>query len=128
VDGIHSRISEVHKDCSAKCFDHKSHGAGLAYEIRIAIGSGNLVWIKCPFPASAHDITIFRGEAVEDETLTKNALAQPQAPASKCLRDKIKDGQRAVGDFGYQGEPTKVSITQPGHSHEVKKVKARVKL
>jgi hypothetical protein len=129
VDGVHCRIREVRKNPSTKWFDHKSHGAGLAYEIGIAIQSGNLVWIKGPFPASTHDITIFRGEAEVDETLTKNAgPAQPQAPAPECLRDKIKDGQRAVGDFGYQGEPTKVSITQPGDSHEVKKFKARVKL
>jgi hypothetical protein len=112
VDGVHCRIREVSKDPSAKWFDHKSHGVGLAYEIGIAIQSGNLVWIKGPFPATTHDVTIFRGEAEEDETLTKNAgPAQPQAPAPECLRDKIKDGQRAVGDTGYQGEPTKVSIT-----------------
>jgi hypothetical protein len=121
VDGVHCRIREVRKDLSAKWFDHNSHGAGLAYENGIPIQSGNLVWIKGPFPASTHDFTIFRGEVEEDETLTKNAdPAQPQAPAPECLRDKIKDGQRTVGDTGYRGE-------RPGDSHEVKKFKARVK-
>lgn len=111
VDGVHCRIREVRKDPSAKWFDHKSHGAGLAYELGIAIRSGKLVWIKGPFPASTHDVTIFRG--VDD----------PQ----NSLKQKILPGQRGIADSGYQGEPEKISITRPGDSTEVKQFKARVK-
>jgi hypothetical protein len=111
VDGVHCRVQEVRKDPSAKWFDHKSHGAGLAYELGIAIRSGKLVWIKGPFPASTHDVTIFRDEDNPDNS----------------LKQFIGEQQRAIGDSGYSGEPNKVSITRPGDSAEVKKFKARVK-
>jgi hypothetical protein len=107
VDGVHCRIQEVRRDPGAKWFDHKSNGPGLAYEIGIGIRSGNLVWINGPFPASRHDITIFR--------------------SSNGLMAQIPDGKRAIGDSGYKGEPTKVSITRDGDSAEVKKFKGRVK-
>ncbi|MFN7879604.1 MAG: hypothetical protein ACK5P1_06300, partial [Sphingobacteriia bacterium] len=46
VDGVHCRIQEVRKEPSAKWFDHKSHGAGVAYELGIAIRSGiHLLWL-----------------------------------------------------------------------------------
>jgi hypothetical protein len=111
VDGVHCRVQEVRKDPSAKWFDHKSHGAGVAYELGIAIRSGKLVWIKGPFPASTHDVTIFRGEDNPEQS----------------LKQKIGNNQRAIGDSGYSGEPKKVSITRPSDSTEVKKFKARVK-
>jgi hypothetical protein len=131
VDGVHCRVREVRKDPGAKWFDHKSHGAGVTYELGIAIRSGNLVWIKGPFPASTHDITMFRGEAEEDATLTGVAppaqAVMPLVQPAECLKDKLDADERAIGDTGYRGEPTKVSITRPGDSAEVKKFKARVK-
>jgi hypothetical protein len=111
VDGVHCRIQEVRKEPSAKWFDHKSHGAGVAYELGIAIRSGMLVWIKGPFPASTHDITMFRDEANPDHS----------------LKEKIPTGKRGVGDSGYCGEPHKISTTRAGDTAEVKKFKARVK-
>jgi hypothetical protein len=114
VDGVHCRVQEVRKDPSAKWFDHKSHGAGVTYELGIAIRSGNLVWIKGPFPASRHDVTMFRGDGEDDDP-------------EQSLKSKIGENQRGVGDSGYKGEPQKMSITRPGDSAEVKKFKARVK-
>ena len=84
VDGVHCRIREVRRDPSAKWFDHESHGAGLTYEIGIAIRSGKLVWIKGPFPASTHDVTMFRGEANEDPLLLKDAGNNQAQPQTTC--------------------------------------------
>jgi DDE superfamily endonuclease len=109
VDGVHCRIQEVRKEPGAKWYSHKSNGPGLSYELGIAIKSNRLVWINGPFPASQHDITIFRGN---------------DTPG---LIDQIPNGKRAIGDSGYRGEPSKVAITRDGDSAEVKKYKARVK-
>ena len=59
VDGIHCRTFEVRRDPGKKWYSHKSHGAGLAYELAIAIRSDRLVWMNGPFYASKSDITIF---------------------------------------------------------------------
>jgi hypothetical protein len=111
VDGVHCKIQEVRKDPGAKWFSHKSNGPGVSYELGIAIRSNSLVWINGPFPASRHDITIFRS---------------PDDP-DNGLMARIPEGKRAIGDSGYKGEPTKVSITRDGDSYEVKRFKARVK-
>jgi hypothetical protein len=111
VDGIHCEIQEVRKDPGAKWYSHKINAAGVAYELGIAIRSNRLVWIKGPFPASKHDITIFRGE---DDP-------------GNSLKSMIPDGKRAIGDSGYRGEPSKIALTRDGDSAAVKKFKARVK-
>lgn len=113
VDGIHCRIQEPRCDPSSKWYSHKFHAAGLGYELAIAIHSNQLAWINGPFPASKHDITIFRGLAGE--------TPEPG------LISKIPPGKRGVGDSGYSGEPNKMSITHEGDSPEVKKHKGRVK-
>jgi hypothetical protein len=61
VDGVNCRIQEVRKDPGSKWFDYKSNGAGVGYELGIAIQSGNLIWIRGPFTASTHDVTKLRG-------------------------------------------------------------------
>jgi DDE superfamily endonuclease len=111
VDGIHCRIQEVRKEPGAKGYSHKSNGPGLSYELGIAIRSNRLVWISGPFEASKHDISIFRRDDAPNEG----------------LKAHIPDGKRAIGDSGYRGEPTKVSITREDDSGEVKKFKARAK-
>jgi hypothetical protein len=111
VDGVHCQIQEVRRDPGAKWYSHKSNGPGLAYELGIAIRSNRLVWINGPFPASRHDITIFRSDDNPDGG----------------LKSKIPDGKRAIGDSGYKGEPTKVAVTRAGDSDEVKKFKARAR-
>jgi hypothetical protein len=112
VDGVHCRIQEVRKDPGAKWYSHKFHAAAVGYELGIAIRSNRLVWIKGPFPASNHDVTVFRS---------------PDAPENG-LKSMIPDGKRAVGDSGYRGEPAKIAVTRDGDSGEVKaSFKARIK-
>ena len=115
IDGVHCCIYEPRRDPSSKWFSHKSNGAGLTYELGIAIRSNRLVWIAGPFPTSQHDITTFRGEK-QNEPKDQNALIY-----------KIPDGKRAIGDSGYKGEPGKISITREGDSGAVKNFKGRVK-
>ncbi|KAL3936902.1 MAG: hypothetical protein SGARI_002359 [Bacillariaceae sp.] len=116
VDGVHCKIREVRKDPSSKWFDHKSHGAGLTYELAIAIRSGKLVWMKGPFPASVHDIKMFRGEE-----------GDPNNKPEESLKAMIPDDMKGIGDSGYKGEPQKMSTTKPRDSKEVKKFKGQVK-
>ncbi|KAL3912528.1 MAG: hypothetical protein SGARI_001109, partial [Bacillariaceae sp.] len=115
VDGVHCRIREVRTDPGSKWYDHKSHGAGVSYELGIAIRSGKLVWMKGPFPASQHDMTTFRGGKKDDKNKDPNSLM-----------NKLEGKQLGVGDSGYKGEPTKITYTRPGDAPEVKEFKARV--
>ena len=116
VDGIHCRTYEVRKDPGKKWYSHKSHGAGLAYELAIAVRSDRLVWMNGPYCASRPDITIFRyGDG--DET-----------NPGRNLREMIPEGKRAIADSGYKGEDGKTcSITRQSDSDEVKELKARAK-
>jgi hypothetical protein len=127
VDGVNCRIQEVRKDPGSKWFDYKSHGAGVGYELGISIRSGNLIWIRGPFTASTHDVTKLRGEEEDEPLLATAPLLNAPPPPAQCLKDKIEGKQRFIGDAGYRGEPTKISITRPGDSNEVKHFKARVK-
>jgi hypothetical protein len=61
----------------------------------LAIHSNQLVWVSGPFPASEHDITIYRKEG--------------------GLKAKIPEGKRLVGDEGYKGESQTISSTQNAH-------------
>lgn len=116
VDGTHCRIYEPRTDPGSKWFSHKFNGPGVSYELAISLWSNDVVSIRGPFPASMHDITIFRG-GKKDEF--------PKDP--QALIFKIKDTQRVVGDSGYEGEPDKVGITRQGDSKEAKAFKARAK-
>ena len=60
VDGTHCRIFEPRRDPSSKWYSHKFHGPGLSYELAISLWSNNVLSVRGPFPASTHDITIFR--------------------------------------------------------------------
>ena len=116
VDGIHCRTFEVRKDPGKKWYSHKSHGAGLAYELAIAIRSDRLVWMNGPFYASKPDITIFRYGDGDENNPGPN------------LRDMLPEGKRAVADSGYRGEDGKTcSITRQGDSDNLKEFKARAK-
>ena len=84
VDGTHCHINEPRTQPSASWYSKKCNQAGLAYELGISIFNNQLSWIKGPFPAAKHDISIFREEG--------------------GLKSKIPAGKRAVGDEGYRGE------------------------
>jgi hypothetical protein len=51
VDGTHCPVLEPRTDPSSKWYSYKFNGAGLSYELAIAIHSQRLVWINGPFPA-----------------------------------------------------------------------------
>lgn len=116
IDGVHCRIREPRTDPGSKWYSHKTNSAGLAYELAIAIRSDRLVHVRGPFPASTHDITIFRGGKKGEEPKAQDALTF-----------KIPIGKRAIGDSGYRGEPDKIAITREGDSTLVKQFKARMK-
>ena len=81
VDGVHCQTYEARKNPTAKVYSHKSHGPALAYELGIAIYESRLVWMKGPFDASVHDITMFRSE----------------------LEERLKkDKKQGIGDSGYR--------------------------
>lgn len=59
--------------------------SGLRYEVAVAIGSGEIVWINGPFQAGEFpDVTIFR----------------------ECLQTALDDNERVEADDGYRGDPT----------------------
>jgi hypothetical protein len=64
VDGTDCPISEP-SDFSSRWYSHKFKGAGLRYEIGIAIQSGWVVWKNGPFPCGTFpDIKIARRDLV----------------------------------------------------------------
>jgi hypothetical protein len=73
------------------------------YAFALDIANPRIVWVDGPYPASASDITIFRGGTV-DEGMSKwdrNALYW-----------KIAALKKLVADGGYAGEPKKFSSSQ----------------
>jgi hypothetical protein len=118
VDGVHCKIYEPSTDPGSKWFDHKSNSAGVAYEVAISIRFNKVVSIRGPFPASANDLTLFRGGKKDD----------PKDPAA--LQFQLKPGQRALGDTAYTGEAGvtgKASVSRRADSDELKQFKARAK-
>jgi hypothetical protein len=65
----------------------------VSYELGVAIYSSRLVWIAGPFPASSHDLTIFRGGRADQEPKDPNALFF-----------KIPEGKKGIGDSAYTAE------------------------
>ena len=107
VDGIHCRIWEPRLDPSSKWYSKKHNGAGLVYEIGIAIWHNQLVWINGPFPAGQNDWVVFTKE--------------------NGLKDKIPEGKKVVGDKIYRHDRTKVGADNEHDDRQVAKFKQRVK-
>jgi hypothetical protein len=107
VDGTHCRINEPRREPSAKWYSKKFSQAGVSYELGIAIHANQLVWINGPFPASEHDITIYRKDG--------------------GLKSKIPEGKRLVGDEGYKGESETISTRNKLDSVAVKTFKRRAR-
>ena len=85
VDGTDFRIKEPHpysKEANKVWYSFKFKGPGLRYEVGICIRTGDIVWFNGPFPASFHDLTIFR--------LNLKALIPPH--------------EKVLGDSGYEGD------------------------
>ena len=75
----------------------------------MAINRPAIVYMSPPFPASVHDINIFRGgKADEDEEeWDKDSLY--------FLMEKLGEGKKGVGDSGFAGEPDKIITTKDYH-------------
>ena len=78
VDGTDFKIYEP-KPFSKKWFSHKFKGAGLCYEVAVAIQTGHIVWTNGPFPAGVPDINIFR------QDLKKELMNGEQVEADKGI-------------------------------------------
>ena len=107
VDGVHCKINEPRSQPSSGWFSKKSNGAGLTYELGVAVYHNKIVWVNGPFPAGQNDITVFR---------------KPDG-----LLSKIPPNCRAIGDEGYRGEPSKVSTRNQFNSVELKQFQSRVR-
>ena len=70
----------------------------------MSIRQNQVAWIRGPFEASTHDITIFRGE----------------------LLGQIPEGKLVIGDSGYQGEDV-VAVANEFDSDDLKRFKRRAR-
>jgi hypothetical protein len=116
---VHCRINEPRSNHPGpEHYSHKFNAAGVSYELGIAIYSSRLVWIAGPFPASKHDLTIFRGGRPEEEK-DQNALFF-----------KIPEGKKAIGDSAYAAEAGvggKMAVSRPEDPPDLARFKARGK-
>jgi hypothetical protein len=101
VDGVHFLIKEPRKTPSSKWYSHKFHSPGLAYEIAVATRENQICWTNGPFPASVHNVTIYRD----------------------ALMLVVPPGCYGIGDSGYAGEPDTLTMIRPGDSTAVKQFK-----
>jgi len=94
----------------------------VKYEFGAAIRRAAIVSIRGPFPASVHDITVFRGGKPDQgiESWDKDSLYFK-------MEKVLGKGVKGVGDSGYGGEPNKIITTNEFHSDSMKEFLARVK-
>ena len=86
----------------------------------MALNRPAITSVRGGFPASFHDITIFRGgKKGEEATWDQDALY--------FKMQELGQGKKGIGDSGYAGEPSKLVITRNEHSAEFKRFLARAK-
>jgi hypothetical protein len=108
VDGVHCRIQEPRQFPDGRWYSHKFHKAALAYELGISMEESRLVWIKGPYKAATHDVTILR---------------RPNG-----LKEKMETnhpGKRILADRGYSGEPALCAMRNRFDTVEVRDFKRR---
>ena len=120
VDCLHFNTNEFRLDPSSKWFNFKGNCAGLKYEFAVSACRPAVVWIRGSFPASVHDITIFRGEKPDQE---KEDWDQS---ALYFKMQELGGGKKAIGDSGYAGEPDLVITKKRGQSADYKKILDRI--
>lgn len=103
VDGTDFSVYEP-SPFNTKWFSHKFNGAGLRYEIGVAIATGNIVWAHGPFPCGLYpDLKIF-------QLGMKGALGR---------------GEIVVADKGYQDEKCVVEESLQISKEDIKRIRAR---
>ena len=122
IDTVHFITNEFRLDPSGEWYDFKSHSSGLKYELCLSVCCPSIVWLRGPFPASHHDITVFRGGKPEEDKASwdRDALYFK-------MEELLEEGQRGVGDSAYIGEPDKIIITDRYQSAELKQFLTRIK-
>ncbi len=84
----------------------------------MALREPRLCGIDGPYEPSRADITIFRGGDPETKVEDRN---------QEAVYFKLKEGEKCIGDNGYNGEPSKLVVTKEEHSRPFKKFLARAK-
>jgi DDE superfamily endonuclease len=106
VDGTHCRINEPRHIPSSGWYSHKSHSAGLNYEIAVNLHESKVVWINGPFPAGRNDRSVY----------TQAGGLQSMIPPSK----------KVIADKGYRSQnDVTLSTPNPFDSDIVKTFKKR---
>lgn len=104
VDGIHCRIWEPRTLPSSGWYSKKFNGAGLSYEVGVAIWHNQIVWINGPFPCGQNDGMIF----------------------GRKLKKKMNDsGIRGIADRGYTGHTNELAIRNAFDGKDVRDFKKR---
>ena len=117
VDGQNYHTNEFRLTPHSKWYEHKSNSCGLKYEYAVHLWSSRLVSMRGPFPASVHDIHVFRGGDRGDKSSWDRT----------SLYFKMPPGMRGVGDSGYGGEPDKLTVSKSEHSKEMREFLVREK-
>ena len=103
VDGTDFSVYEP-SPFNTKWFSHKFNGAGLRYEIGVAISTGNIVWAQGPFPSGSHpDLKIFR----------------------MAMNQILGRAELVVAGKRYQDEKCVVEESQQMAKKHIKKIRAR---
>ena len=118
VDCVHCETNEFRMDPNSKWYSHKHNDAGVSYEVVVDICEDNIIWTAGPKPASTHDITFFCGGTQVSRNRHKNEATWDK----NALYFQILKGKKLIGDSGYKGEPSKISMTMDEHSAEVKEL------
>jgi hypothetical protein len=108
VDGVHCRIREPREQPDARWYSHKFHKPGVAYELGISMEESRLVWIKGPYFAATHDVTILR-----------------QPNGLKAKMENNHPGERLLTDRGYSGEPLLCAVRNRFDTPDVTEFKRR---
>jgi hypothetical protein len=121
IDGIHFTTTEFRLNPSSEWYNFKNGGAGLKYEFAMAIYRPAIVSRRGPFPASVHDITIFRGGTADV------AVKDRDQDALYFRMEQLGGRRKGVGDSGYAGEPTKIVTTNSFQPEDYREFLKRVK-
>lgn len=87
VDGTDFRIEEP-TPFSPKWFSHKFRGSGVRYELGVALGTTQIVWVNGPFPAGSYS----------DQRIFRTTLLQLLLENEKVLADRGYNGPAVVHD------------------------------